>query len=188
MTDQFLNHSLADDFIFTANVIPGEICDFLKSSIAEREWDLHEWYNYAENSRKSRNEKELEVLHVQDANKYVLQFVSSAIEQYTDKLGTGDVISRFNDVRFNRYKTGTLMAPHKDHIHSIFDGECKGIPVLSIVGALNDDFEGGEFICRGKVIDLKKGDVLIFPSCFMYPHEVREITSGTRYSFVMWGY
>ncbi|HAT67090.1 MAG TPA: hypothetical protein DCS66_21270 [Flavobacteriaceae bacterium] len=123
-----------------------------------------------------------------DVNKYILKPVSEAVKQYTEKLKTGKIISFFSDIRFNRYKSGTLMASHIDHIHSLFDGECKGVPVLSIVGVLNDDFEGGDFICREKKIPLKEGDVLIFPSCFMFPHEVKEITSGARYSFVMWGY
>ena len=35
-------------------------------------------------------------------------------------------------------------------------------------------------------IDLKQGSVLIFPSNFMYPHEVESITKGSRYSFVSW--
>ena len=35
------------------------------------------------------------------------------------------------------------MAEHCDHIHSIFDGSIKGIPVLSVVGLLNDNYEGG---------------------------------------------
>mgnify|MGYP001213588018 CR=1 FL=1 len=33
---------------------------------------------------------------------------------------------------------------------------------------------------------LKKGDVVIFPSNFMYPHRVEKVTKGTRYSFVTW--
>ena len=33
-----------------------------------------------------------------------------------------------------------------DHIHSIFDGNIKGIPVLSVVGLLNDNYEGGDFV------------------------------------------
>jgi predicted 2-oxoglutarate/Fe(II)-dependent dioxygenase YbiX len=80
------------------------------------------------------------------------------------------------------------MAVHVDHIYDLFDGKEKGIPVLSIVGLLNDNFKGGEFeICNQKLL-LKQGDVLIFPSNFMYPHQVKTITKGIRYSFVSWGY
>ena len=53
---------------------------------------------------------------------------------------------------------------------------------------LNDDFEGGEFAFfdRELVYKLEKGDALMFPSNFMYPHEVMPVTKGTRYSIVTW--
>ena len=64
----------------------------------------------------------------------------------------------------------------------------KGIPILSIVGLLNDNYEGGEFMIRGKEVKLIRGDILIFPSNFIYPHEVKDITKGIRYSFVSWAF
>ena len=81
-----------------------------------------------------------------------------------------------------------MMRKHYDHIHSIFDGKMKGVPIISIVANLNEDYEGAEFYCRGKEIPLKTGDILLFPSTFMYPHEVKEATKGTRYSFVSWAF
>ena len=81
-----------------------------------------------------------------------------------------------------------MMREHYDHIHSIFDGQMKGVPIVSIVANLNEDYEGSEFYCRGKEIKLKTGDILLFPSNFMYPHEVKEATKGTRYSFVSWAF
>ena len=79
------------------------------------------------------------------------------------------------------------MQNHSDHIHALFDGERKGVPILSIIGILNDDYEGGEFIMFGdKKINTKKGDLLIFPSNFLYPHEVTPVTRGVRYSYVSW--
>jgi len=80
------------------------------------------------------------------------------------------------------------MRKHYDHIHSIFDGQRKGIPVLSMLGILNNDYEGGEFLVRDKQFKLKQGDMIIFPSCFMYPHEVKEVTKGIRYSFISWAF
>jgi len=59
---------------------------------------------------------------------------------------------------------------------------------LSVVGILNQNYEGGDFKIIDKYLKFKTGDVLIFPSNFMYPHEVTSITKGTRYSFVTWGY
>ena len=37
-------------------------------------------------------------------------------------------------------------------------------------------------------IKLKEGDLLIFPSSFIYPHEVKPIKKGVRYSYVSWVY
>ena len=37
-------------------------------------------------------------------------------------------------------------------------------------------------------IDFEKGDILIFPSNFLYPHKVKPILEGTRYSFITWVY
>jgi len=81
------------------------------------------------------------------------------------------------------------MAEHCDHISSLFDGKIKGIPMLSVVGQLNEDFEGGEFVMWGdKVIEFESGDLIIFPSNFVYPHRVEPVTKGSRYSYVSWAY
>ncbi len=79
------------------------------------------------------------------------------------------------------------MASHIDHITSIFEDK-KGVPVLSVVGQLNDSFEGGEFVVLDKTIKMKAGDLLIFPSNFIFEHQVKKITKGTRLSFISWVY
>ena len=74
-----------------------------------------------------------------------------------------------------------------DHIHSIFDGQLKGVPILTVLSSLNEDYEGGNLIFfENEKIDLKTGDVMIFPSNFMYPHKVTPVTKGQRYSMVNW--
>ena len=35
-------------------------------------------------------------------------------------------------------------------------------------------------------IRLNKGEVVVFPSNFLYPHKLLEITEGVRYSFIVW--
>ena len=93
----------------------------------------------------------------------------------------------YTEIRFNKYSKNKKMAEHCDHIHSMFDGNQKGIPILSVLGILNDDYEGGEFIMlEDEEIKLKKGDILVFPSIFLYPHKVEPVTKGTRYSFISW--
>jgi predicted 2-oxoglutarate/Fe(II)-dependent dioxygenase YbiX len=124
-------------------------------------------------------------------------YIIEALKSYQDKCSdpsqeggnTGNNwISKICSLRLNRYKEGTTMREHYDHIHSIFDGKAKGVPILSIVINLNEEYEGAEFFCRDKEIKLKAGDILIFPSNFMFPHEVKECKKGIRYSIVAWAY
>ena len=100
-----------------------------------------------------------------------------------------DGLNGYSIIKFIRYNEGHQMAEHCDHISSLFDGKIKGIPMLSLVGQLNEDFEGGEFVMWGdKVIEFEAGDLIIFPSNFVYPHRVEPVTKGARYSYVSWAY
>ena len=57
------------------------------------------------------------------------------------------------------------------------------------VSLLNDNYQGGEFIMFDDYeIKFKAGDLLIFPSVFLYPHLVKPVTKGIRYAFVSWCY
>ncbi len=53
---------------------------------------------------------------------------------------------------------------------------------------LNDNYEGGEwsFFDGQFITKPPKGSAILFPSNFLYPHEIKPITSGTRYSIVTW--
>ena len=96
--------------------------------------------------------------------------------------------SGFTHIRFNRYHPDRLMALHCDHIHSMFDGNMKGIPTLTILGSLNNDYEGGEFLMfdEEKEFKIKAGEIMMFPSVFLYPHKVAPVTKGVRDTFVSW--
>ena len=64
-----------------------------------------------------------------------------------------DKYQGYSHVRFNKYAENKKMALHADHIHSMFDGQRKGIPILSVLGVLNNDYEGGEFVLIDEKID-----------------------------------
>ena len=92
----------------------------------------------------------------------------------------------YSAIKFIRYDQGHQMKKHCDHISSLFE-DGSGVPFLSIIGLLNDDYEGGDFIIfEDKKIETKQGDLLIFPSNFLYPHEITPVTKGSRHSFVSW--
>lgn len=169
-----------------------EICDHAVNELEKVKWETHTFYNYAKNDYHS-TEKELSVYFEDDitAKQYLMEQTWQVIERYIlkdyDFQGYFDGWSGYTNIRFNRYKEQTNMKLHCDHIHDMFDGERKGIPILSIVGNLNDDYEGGEFVMwEDTEYKLGKGDILLFPSNFLYPHRVNDVTKGTRYSFVSW--
>jgi hypothetical protein len=103
------------------------------------------------------------------------------------KLAVEDYCRRFNinNLRyweaFNyiKYEPGQHFMEHHDHG---FSYNC----TLSLVAYINDNFEGGELFFRLQGITYipKAGDVVLFPSNFMYPHQAKVVHSGTKYSLV----
>jgi len=124
-------------------------------------------------------------------NNVIIRHLQDALAEYIRSFNYKwfDGCNGYSIIKFLRYNEDHQMAEHCDHISSLFDGKVKGIPMLSVVGQLNEDFEGGEFVMWGdKVIEFESGDLIIFPSNFMYPHRVDPVTKGARYSYVSWAY
>lgn len=60
---------------------------------------------------------------------------------------------------------------------------------FSSIAYLNDDYEGGElyFPNQDFLYKPKAGDIVTFPSGGTeYPHEVKKVSSGKRYTIAMW--
>ena len=187
--------STIEDHIYVENHIPVEICEALIDECNKKEWKKHTWNNYAEGTFSSEPEKELDVMPcTQEQQNKITPYLVKALDKYQEKHSVpgdktqGPWLTKFSPIRFNRYVVGTMMREHYDHIHSIFDGKMKGVPIVSIVANLNEGYEGSEFMMRGKEIKLKTGDILLFPSGIVYPHTVKETTKGIRYSFVSWAF
>lgn len=97
--------------------------------------------------------------------------------------------TKISQSKFHKYAVGARMKKHCDHIHSLFDGNSKGVPVLTIIAGLNDSFSGGSLMFFDDFeVKLSMGDVVVFPSTFLYPHEVTPVTSGTRFSCISWAW
>jgi predicted 2-oxoglutarate/Fe(II)-dependent dioxygenase YbiX len=80
-----------------------------------------------------------------------------------------------------RYTQGQF---YKEHTDSLL----KAPRELSCSFVLNDGFLGGEFsFFSGKsTYKIPKGGAIMFPSNFMFPHQVLPIKTGTRYSVITW--
>jgi len=94
-------------------------------------------------------------------------------------------IQEYTHFRINCYETGGFMKEHIDNIHHSH-GQKQGYPHLTSLIFLNDDYGGGEFTLCGEKLDKDKGSAVVFPSNFMFPHEVEKVTSGVRYSIMTW--
>lgn len=176
--------------------------DFVDPALAKKlvaqldavEWSEHQFYD-SMGDRYVSYEHELSVSHdAIDGKAELMQTIWNALHKYFSE-DIKDMQSWFSGwgghsmVRFNKYDPTTQMKLHCDHIHSMFDGERKGVPTLTVLGALNDEYTGGEFIMwEDEVIELPARSVIVFPSNFLYPHEVRPVKSGTRYSYVSWAW
>ena len=80
-----------------------------------------------------------------------------------------------------KYETGQFYTQHTDS----FINQQRSI---SCSLTLNEDFVGGEFAFFDREIMIRNsvGSVIVFPSNFMYPHEVMPVKDGIRYSIVTW--
>jgi prolyl 4-hydroxylase len=93
-----------------------------------------------------------------------------------------------------RYSPSQQYKRHIDNIllASRFQEVEQGIPTrdVSIVGYLNDDFEGGEtFFDRQEIkVKPKKGSAIVFPSYYTHPHQSLPVTRGRKYSWTSWLY
>lgn len=192
-----MNLPYVTDYIFVArNAIDPIICQRIINENRELDetWSKHSWTTHDPESGKlkqhSRYEGELSVKCVDPVmTDLLIDCIEKAILTYTNKTGVGDSIyNHMSQPRINRYTTGSNMAKHNDAISSLFE-KGVGSPTLSIVGVLNTDYTGGDFIMFDNMhIKLQAGDILIFPSTFIYTHEVTTVTEGERWSFVTWVY
>jgi len=190
-----MKENLKDYILHLDNWIPKNIIDKSISELSDNKtWQRHTYSNSKTFKRRSKNkDKELDICYGENLThlKEMYDLTWKALEKYIviDKI-SGNTFrgwKGFSQIRFNRYKKGQIMSRHSDHIQSLFTGEKRGIPILSVVGVLNDDYEGGEFIMFDDYeIKFKTGDLIIFPSVFLYPHKVKPVIKGIRYSFVSW--
>ena len=173
------------------NFLDKEICNQTIIEIEKCKWEQHNFYDNNEKKYDTKSgEQELDITwqNVPSVD-VIMKKIWFALKSYIEYINFNwfDTWTGYSQIRFNRYTNNKKMAMHCDHIHSLFEGNKRGIPFLSVLGTLNDNYTGGDFIMfKDKKINLKQGDLIIFPSIFLYPHKVEPVTRGTRYSYISW--
>lgn len=171
------------------NIVPNELCDAILEEFSnEKEWVQTEVSGGLRPDIRSAETVVISYPHVIERNitvrkKIDLELFNSAataIKEYNKKFPLAR-IQEDSGYEMLRYKEGQFYTEHTDSF--------KDRPrAVSCSFALNDDYEGGEwaFFNREKVIKIPKGAAVLFPSNFMYPHEIMPVIKGTRYSVITW--
>jgi len=120
------------------------------------------------------------VCHVFDKD---IQDVIKGFTEGANRSAFGFDISGEIEVQFSHYGLGGKYNYHTD---SIIGDDLMVDRKITVVAMLSDEseFRGGELELLGDTINLKKGDVIAFPS-FM-SHCVRPVSCGERFTLVGW--
>ena len=191
------------DYIKVYKALTPELCQKILVGIEKAHWRPHQWHNIYNNidsndkrTRDTLDERNGKVENgIQICNLDVMmestamRELQRTISLYSYQVGPtidnrpNRLTSGFNPIRINRYNEGVSMAKHNDHS---FDKEH---PLITIIVMLNDEFEGGELVLLDDYeVKLKVGEAVFFPSNFMFPHQVRTVTKGIRYSLATWAW
>jgi hypothetical protein len=89
------------------------------------------------------------------------------------------------DIEVLKYENTGFYSWHTDHFAEI-------PRTMSCILLLNNDYEGGNLCFRNPdgsgewEVEVKPNRMIIWPSNFLYPHTVKPVTKGIRYSVVSW--
>ena len=133
-------------------------------------------YSYGLNSQNAKDDLYIKVL---------VDVMQKALLEYTK---TFNYLRQANiqDINLLKYETGNFYNTHIDAFHTVNRQ-------LSFIINLNNNYEGGELVFYKPIektayskVSLQQGDLMLFPSNFLYPHRILPITKGVRYSMVSW--
>lgn len=180
---------LKDYILVVPDIVPLELCNDV---LAEYK-DCDDWINAHIKTGENLKVRNCQTIGISfgsiiEKNKEIRQKIDSmlfsaareAIIEYKKHFDDA-FIEQDSGYDLLKYKVGGYYSRHVDFFREVPRS-------VSCSFALNDDYEGGEFAFfeRELVYKLKKGSCIMFPSNFMYPHEIMPVTSGTRYSIVTW--
>jgi hypothetical protein len=164
--------------------LPPEVCDEIVQYALDREDRFYTAQTLAEDTYKlvyrPRVCEGFTVESTDPIDQILFKYISETCKKYATRFPHFK-ISNDSGYEILRYTPGGRYDFHTDQ-HATFNREA------TVIVNLNDDYTGGRLchIHDDYNIRMGKGDIIIFPSNFMYPHRITPILSGTRYSVVTW--
>ncbi len=175
------------DYIFKKNIFPFNLCDEIV-----REYSNENFFR-RNNSIGTRNLGEINLSDyglINKKNSYtrkkiendIFNNIGNCIEEYVEMTQYHLPIKEDVGYSMRKMVQGDYYGKHDDQAIGIDTTK------LTITIVINDEFKGGNFTFFDEEIiyEFKKGDVIMFPSNFMYPHSVQPITEGVRYNLTTW--
>ena len=187
-SDQTWRNTKLQEWVgYYEDIVPKDGCESL-IEITKNSGQLSpsKYANHAGKIKRNDKRVVMDDMWVKDktTSSIINNFFSKMIRKYSDKFERFSC-QRHCGFRLNKYSTGGYMTEHIDNIHHSH-GQEYGYPQVSALLFLNDDYDGGGFVVAGMERKTKMGSGIIFPSNFMFPHEVKKVTSGERWSIVTW--
>lgn len=103
--------------------------------------------------------------------------LSKCLEEYCNKYSVRGIIpEQWQLVRYGE----------NQHFATHLDEDFENPRTVSITMYINDEYSGGEleYVWFNKTYRPSAGDIIIFPSNYIYSHKVNKVISGTRYAVV----
>jgi predicted 2-oxoglutarate/Fe(II)-dependent dioxygenase YbiX len=185
------NNTLEQYIHIFDDILPEKLCDKILNEYKNSD----EWTDTSIGSENSIDKSIRNCKEIYLSNNKILEKNYEVRKEIDDMVhkSVSDVIRKYREIHTNfsieidtgynllKYDEGDFYVEHTDS----FKQQQRS---LSCSLQLNDDYLGGEFAFFGKEIMIrnKRGSAIVFPSNFMYPHEVMPITEGTRYSIITW--
>ena len=121
--------------------------------------------------------KELPIISA-DVDAIVEEAVRKTVDKYHEKYG------RFHAYSDTGYTLRKIVGATREHVDVSKRDDNRNV---SVIIGLNSDFENGEFHFpyQEYTTTLKRGEAIVFPVWFMYPHSV-DAPIGYRYTINTW--
>jgi predicted 2-oxoglutarate/Fe(II)-dependent dioxygenase YbiX len=184
-----MKSNLHDYIVVFENIISNELCNEVLAEYGEDK----NWVNTTVSGGLDRNVRRCDAINMSD--EFIIEQNQEKRKSIDDKIFAcaGDAIKKYNRLfkhamiqgdsgyTLLRYKETEFYKEHTDHF-------LQQPRIVSCSFTLNDNFDGGEFAFFERQLSYKlpKGSALMFPSNFLYPHEIMPVVKGTRYSIITW--
>jgi predicted 2-oxoglutarate/Fe(II)-dependent dioxygenase YbiX len=180
--------NIKDYIVVLKNIVPDELCDAILAEYSNSD----DWIKAGATGDLDNKIRSCDIIGIsykqiinknterQRLDAKMFKCAAECIKQYKIRFKLANIVED-TGYELLRYNKGEFYTQHTDTF-------LQNPRLVSCSFHLNDDYEGGEFGFFDREMKIKagKGDVVMFPSTFMYPHEIMPVTKGTRYSIITW--